>query len=152
MTVALEVEDMTEQNNPLGTRIQAFLRTSGWSVARLAQESGLSATYIQNLARGMGKRPSLDTLQRLAQAMGYGRAEDLTGPSSGPAPRVLPTEDLHPLVEIAASALGKYLTPRDFAFVAGYLRGVAEERRRDEAEAHGYHVDDEGHAADKAAG
>ncbi len=68
---------MSEQQTllPFAQRLQALRTAQGLSSYRLAQASGLAASYIYKLERGRIVRPSALTLERLAQALGVSVAE-----------------------------------------------------------------------------
>lgn len=53
----------------IGMQIRRFRSLHGWSQATLAEQAGLSPTYIGMLERGE-KLPKLETLFRLAELLG----------------------------------------------------------------------------------
>jgi transcriptional regulator with XRE-family HTH domain len=59
----------TEGEQRVGERIRAQRRRSGLSVARFAQETGLSKTYLLRLENDTDANPSLDVLRRVAEAL-----------------------------------------------------------------------------------
>lgn len=58
----------------LGARIRAKRTAKGWSQAQLAEAVGVGANYVGILERGV-KLPTLDTLIKLAKALGCSPAE-----------------------------------------------------------------------------
>jgi len=42
----------------------------GWSQQRLAEKAGLSCTVITKIEQGVAKRPSIQTMMKLADAFG----------------------------------------------------------------------------------
>ena len=58
----------------LGARIRARREAKGWTQAHLAEKVGVGPNYIGILERGQ-KLPTLDTLVRLAKALGCSPAE-----------------------------------------------------------------------------
>lgn len=69
------------ETNPtsVGRRISRFRKQKGFSLTRLATDSGISKSYLWRLEDDEGEnRPSADTLYKVAQALGVTLA-DLMG-------------------------------------------------------------------------
>jgi len=49
-------------------RIKQLRKKAGWSQQRLAEKSGLSYTVITKIEQGVAKRPSIQTMVKLADA------------------------------------------------------------------------------------
>lgn len=54
----------------LGEAVRTARADRGWSVEQLARESGLSVGIVSQIERGRGN-PSLSTMRRLAEALGF---------------------------------------------------------------------------------
>lgn len=52
----------------LEQRIKQLRKKVGWSQQKLAQEAGLSYTVITKIEQGVAKRPSIQTMVKLADA------------------------------------------------------------------------------------
>ncbi len=52
------------------TRIKYLRKQKNWSLRKLGLESGVSFVYIRELEAGKKKRPSLDVIERIANALG----------------------------------------------------------------------------------
>ena len=63
---------------PLGLWIRATRLGQGLSQRELASRSGLSRSYVCDIERGRGAHPSVDTLDKLAAALGLSRIDLLT--------------------------------------------------------------------------
>ncbi|WP_026688503.1 helix-turn-helix domain-containing protein [Alteribacter aurantiacus] len=50
----------------VGNRIKKYRLRKGYSISRLAEESGIAKSYISFLERDQRKNPSVDTLKKLA--------------------------------------------------------------------------------------
>jgi len=61
---------MTDDVAAFGARLGDFRRSAGLSQQELAERSGLSIRAISNLERGRAKWPHLDSVHRLADALG----------------------------------------------------------------------------------
>jgi transcriptional regulator with XRE-family HTH domain len=92
MTVAAGKRGAPE--SPLGTWIRQTRIEQGMSQRELASRSGLSRSYVCDIERGRGVHPSVDTLDKLAAALGQARVDLLK--ASGviePAPAVRETDE-----------------------------------------------------------
>jgi transcriptional regulator with XRE-family HTH domain len=54
--------------------IRRLRKSRGWSVYRLARESGVSRSYIKQIEDASGQNPSLATLARLLSALDVSEA------------------------------------------------------------------------------
>ena len=52
----------------LGNRIRAFRRERGLTLGQLAQKSGISASYLSTIERGL-KKPSIPSLKQISEAL-----------------------------------------------------------------------------------
>lgn len=68
-----------------GERVRELRREKNYSLQELARRGGISASFLSELERG-NKRPSLDTIDRLAGALNVSPGE-LTGEADRTAPR-----------------------------------------------------------------
>lgn len=59
----------------LGVWIRAMRLEQGISQRELASRSGLSRSYVCDIERGRGAHPSVDTLDKLAAALGFARID-----------------------------------------------------------------------------
>jgi transcriptional regulator with XRE-family HTH domain len=59
-------------NSDIGARLKQLRRAQGWSQGDVAAQSGIARNTIYDLEAG--KNPTLDTVERVAGALGY-RAE-----------------------------------------------------------------------------
>lgn len=57
------------KSDTFAARLGAYRAAAGWSVYRLAQESGVTQQYLAELERGE-KRPSLEVARKIAAAFG----------------------------------------------------------------------------------
>jgi transcriptional regulator with XRE-family HTH domain len=55
---------------PIGTRLTRLRTQRGISQAQLARLSGVSQTYVNSLELGNQKNPGIETLRKLAKALG----------------------------------------------------------------------------------
>jgi DNA-binding Xre family transcriptional regulator len=53
-------------------RVDELARRQGWSAAHLAEEAGLDPKTVRNILAGRATRVDLDTIARLAEALGVG--------------------------------------------------------------------------------
>jgi len=49
--------------------IDKLRKTKGLTYAEIAEKSGLTTNYIHMIAKGKRKNPSLETMQKIAQAL-----------------------------------------------------------------------------------
>jgi transcriptional regulator with XRE-family HTH domain/quercetin dioxygenase-like cupin family protein len=73
----------------LGPALRAARTRRGWTVAELATACGLSKGFISQVENDRTS-PSLDTLDRLAAALGLSVVDLLRGAAAPPAPHVIP--------------------------------------------------------------
>lgn len=59
----------------LEQRIKRLRKKSGWSQQKLAEKAGLSYTVITKIEQGVAKRPSIQTMVKLADAFQIGLDE-----------------------------------------------------------------------------
>lgn len=69
----------------IGRRIRERRRSLGMTLVQLAEAAGLSHPFLSQLERAKA-RPSLASLQRVAQALGTSQLELMVGPSAGSGP------------------------------------------------------------------
>jgi transcriptional regulator with XRE-family HTH domain len=64
-------------------------RTRGWTRARLCAESGVHPNTIADIEHGRNRRPSFETVFRLARALGFPPEQlyPIADTPSGPSPR-----------------------------------------------------------------
>lgn len=55
----------------LGSRIRARRQRNGWKLTDLADRTKLSVPYLSDLERDQGANPTLETLQTIADALGF---------------------------------------------------------------------------------
>ncbi len=72
----------SDEGRAIGARIRGYREDKGWSLAKLAEKSELSKSYISELEspEGQHKRPSADALYRLGSALGVSMSELLGRP------------------------------------------------------------------------
>lgn len=106
--------DQTRAVEALGAAVRDGRRRLGLSVQALAESAGVSFGLVSQLERGLGN-PSLQSIQRLAGALGLPVGQLLDAPSEGLAvvtadrPYVMPPTTAAPLEQQAVREL---LTPR----------------------------------------
>ena len=54
----------------LEQRIKQLRKKIGWSQQKLAEKAGLAYTVITKIEQGVAKRPSIQTMMKLADALG----------------------------------------------------------------------------------
>jgi len=54
----------------LEQRIKQVRKKAGWSQQKLAEKAGLSLAVITKIEQGIAKRPSIQTMMKLADALG----------------------------------------------------------------------------------
>jgi len=54
----------------LEQRIKQVRKKAGWSQQKLAEKAGLSLAVITKIEQGVAKRPSIQTMMKLADALG----------------------------------------------------------------------------------
>jgi transcriptional regulator with XRE-family HTH domain len=54
----------------LEQRIKQVRKKVGWSQQKLAEKAGLSLAVITKIEQGVAKRPSIQTMMKLADALG----------------------------------------------------------------------------------
>jgi transcriptional regulator with XRE-family HTH domain len=69
------VNGRTSQPSPLGLWLRAVRAEQGLSQRGLADRAGISRSYLCDIERGRGSQPSIETLDRLAAALGQSRNE-----------------------------------------------------------------------------
>lgn len=62
----------------LGERLRRLRQDKGWTMERLADEAGVSKSYIWELENRPAQRPSADKLNGIAKALGVA-VQDLLG-------------------------------------------------------------------------
>jgi transcriptional regulator with XRE-family HTH domain len=104
---------MADAAETLKDRLRAERNRSGLSLARLAEETGMSKTYLLRLETDDDANPSLDVLTRVASALDVTVA-DLLG---APATRFVPDEaDVPSSLRVFADQEG--LSPSEFEQLA----------------------------------
>lgn len=68
--------------DPLGHRLRAERQRAGLSLARLAEETGISKTYLLRLETDDDANPSLDVLTKVASALDVTVADLLGAPAT----------------------------------------------------------------------
>lgn len=79
-------------NQEIGKRVAYFRKVKNMTLKDLSERSGISKGYLSQLENGLVRNPSLDTLQRLAGALGVHLLEIL-----GVEPQAATEEPLPPL-------------------------------------------------------
>jgi transcriptional regulator with XRE-family HTH domain len=64
----------------LEQRIKQVRKKVGWSQQKLAEKAGLSLAVITKIEQGVAKRPSIQTMMKLADALGIS-LDELVGRS-----------------------------------------------------------------------
>jgi transcriptional regulator with XRE-family HTH domain len=64
----------------LEQRIKQVRKKAGWSQQKLAEKAGLSLAVITKIEQGVAKRPSIQTMMKLADALGIS-LDELVGRS-----------------------------------------------------------------------
>ncbi len=62
----------------LEQRLRQLRKKAGWSQQKLAEKAGLSYNVITKIEQGVAKRPSIQTMMKLADAFGIS-LDDLVG-------------------------------------------------------------------------
>jgi phage repressor protein C with HTH and peptisase S24 domain len=79
----------SDGRSPLQLTLERLMREKGYTMKGLALASGTGETAVRDIIVGRSKRPSYDTLKKIADTLGC-RPEDLTGvppePAAKPAP------------------------------------------------------------------
>ena len=68
-------DESTSQPSPLGAWVRAIRGEQGLSQRGLADRAGISRSYLCDIERGRGAQPSIETLDKLAAALGLSRNE-----------------------------------------------------------------------------
>lgn len=63
------------QPTPLGVWLKRVRGEQGMSQRGLADQAGISRSYLCDIERGRGAQPSIETLDKLAAALGHSRNE-----------------------------------------------------------------------------
>lgn len=58
------------QDKMLEQRLKQLRKKAGWSQQKLAEKAGLSYNVITKIEQGVAKRPSIQTMMKLADAFG----------------------------------------------------------------------------------
>ena len=66
------------QDKMLEQRLRQLRKKAGWSQQKLAEKAGLSYNVITKIEQGVAKRPSIQTMMKLADAFGIS-LDDLVG-------------------------------------------------------------------------
>lgn len=75
MTDGLASGSHQEDRSQLGGWIRAVRMKQGLSQRELADRSGLSRSYVCDIERGRGTHPSVESLDKLATALGFSRVD-----------------------------------------------------------------------------
>lgn len=95
----------------LGQRLKQRRVALGWSLADLAERTGLSRAYISTIERGKSSRPGAETIRKLEGAVGHLMSESRPSEASA---------------GLAALAVERNLAPSDVdALAALRIRGRA---------------------------
>ncbi|MDQ4044460.1 MAG: helix-turn-helix domain-containing protein [Chloroflexota bacterium] len=89
------------QPSPLGQWLRSIRSDQGMSQRGLADRAGISRSYLCDIERGRGAQPSIETIDRLAVALGYSRNDLLRASGTiegGPGDRL--TEDERRLLAV----------------------------------------------------
>jgi transcriptional regulator with XRE-family HTH domain len=107
-----------DDNIEVGQRLRAMRRLRGWTLKRVAEQSGVSPSFLSQVERGRAAA-SIASLKRIAAALDLSMA-DLFGPDGPGKPRVLKRWERPAL---AFGHLGhKYLvTPRPLQFLEVFV-------------------------------
>jgi len=62
----------------LEQKLRQLRKKAGWSQQKLAEKAGLSYNVITKIEQGVAKRPSIQTMMKLADAFGIS-LDDLVG-------------------------------------------------------------------------
>ncbi len=63
------------QDKMLEKRLKQLRKKAGWSQQKLAEKAGLSYNVITKIEQGVAKRPSIQTMMKLADAFEIGLDE-----------------------------------------------------------------------------
>ena len=110
-----------------GARLRAWRTKAGLSLAKLAELSGLSKTYLLRLENDESSNPSLEVLRRIADALDITVADIVGGP--------ITTQDVTktvapPSLQAFADEVG--LPPREFQMLASIRWRKGEEPQTSE--------------------
>lgn len=75
MSLTSMSSDAVSSGPSLGIWIRATRLELGFSQRELASRSGLSRSYVCDIERGRGAHPSVETLDKLATALGFARID-----------------------------------------------------------------------------
>lgn len=75
MVGTLSTEATEVQGTALGAWIRANRMEQGFSQRELASRAGLSRSYVCDIERGRGAHPSMETMDKLASALGAARVD-----------------------------------------------------------------------------
>jgi transcriptional regulator with XRE-family HTH domain len=103
----------------LGENIRLARNGRGWSLSKLAIESGLSKPYISDLENGVAGKPNLQYVYSIARALGTTLAQLLEGAVPGqdqPTQEAEVSNDLPPGLAALQEALG--LSDKDVQHLA----------------------------------
>lgn len=70
-----KAQDETDRHSSLGRWLRAIRAEQRLSQRGLADRAGLSRSYVCDIERGRGSQPSMNTLDKLAAALGLSRNE-----------------------------------------------------------------------------
>ena len=109
--------------NPVRENLIRLRQQKGWTQEYLAKEASLSSMAVIQIETGRRERPRMDTLQKLAKALGVS-IDELSGQSAPPTKDPVSRADLKLLIEGEAETLPiRLLEPLLQAFLGSDVEG-----------------------------
>ena len=115
--------------NRLGQHLKRARERRGWSLARTAEEAGVSTAYVQKLERGEVNSPSPHKLRGLAEALGIS-FEEVMRLAGYATPSEDPSEGEASVRSLAAALQAEDLTAVELEELTDYLHFRRKQRER----------------------
>ncbi|MFS0783745.1 helix-turn-helix domain-containing protein [Bacillus sp. 1P06AnD] len=109
----------------IGERIKKCRKKRHLTLNQLADQTGISKSYLSNIERGLQQNPSLNVLSKIAASLDV-KVEDLLGTKPAKI-------DLEPgWVELLQEVQEQGITLEEFSFILGFIKyrkSIADEKK-----------------------
>lgn len=142
-----KIHSVTDQASINPAKLVAFRAAKGWSIKRLVREAGVDYSSYWRLEKGQALNPRIETIQRVARALGVVVEELILRPGEAAMPPALvrtpgavrgivsadeaaptPGPEASLLAEVALPLLAGEMTGEELAYLRDFARRVRARR------------------------